>query len=260
LLIDFNFNFVESLHVSSGNLEEINFDTIPNNINKIIIENNKLKTLNYIPNHIKYLDLTNNLIEYIDLSNLQLETLILNNNKLNNLNNLPITLKHLYCSYNEFDILPNISYLENLRVFECSYNKRNLEFIHISNKLDKLSLNFSNINYLSFGNNADISNIEIAGNKIKTLKITENTKELICTGNKNILVTLNNKLIKLHISGCDLTSLPVLPNSLLELRASANLLDSLESLPRPDKKIKVILYSNPIEKVYDEYCNSIIKD
>jgi hypothetical protein len=251
---------IENLHICSGSLTDIPFKNIPSSVKNLIVENNMLENITYIPEHIKYLDVSNNSLTYINLTGSKLENLTINHNKLTHLNNLPDTLKELRCSHNYFDKLPDVSYLPNLLLYECSNNKVPLKNIIIKGNIDKLILNFNELTGITFEEKSNVCYLEIVGNKISNLTMTEKMKVLYCSANKNISIIPNDCVTKLHISGCNLTELPKLPKTLIELRACGNLINNVTTLPTPDKNLIVYLYDNPIEKVYAEYYTFLTKN
>ena len=259
ILKDFKFPLINSMQICGGNLKKIPFENLPTTINKLIVENNKVESVEYVPKHINYMDLSRNKITHLDLAGSSLETLIVNHNELKQLTNLPVSLKHIQCSYNSFYEFPNISKLSYLSSFECCNNKVPLGNVKISNTLETLLLNFSGIQELTFTANNYANKLEIVGNNILNFKMPDRMTELYCTSNKNITLIPNECITKLHISGCDLVSLPILPKTLLELRACANFLDSIKTLPTPREDLNIFLNDNPIEKVYHEYFNSLTK-
>lgn len=253
---------IKKMYISGTDLKVLNFANIPTTVEHLTVENTSIDYIDNIPKNIINLDVRRNNINYIDFGNSNdsmLEILNISHNKLEKLENLPKTLKKLYCSHNYFTDLPDISYLSNLQLLECKNNKYPLNSINISKNLEKLNLNFSGISSLNFLNNSTVKSLEVIGNNITELILPDNLLELYCTANKNIIIYPNECLKILHISGCNLTELPVLPKTLIELRATANFINSISKLPTPRNNINVYLNCNPIEKVYNEYFDSVLK-
>ena len=170
--------------------ESIKNHILPDSLEKLYCDNNRLTSLPNLPNLLKELDCSYNRLTSFDYTQLpnSLKYLGCSNNKLTSLPDLPDSLKYLYCYENKLTKLLKLP--NSLIELNCSKNQLTL-LPNLPNSLIRLNC----------------------------------SKNLLI-----LLPNLPNSLQKLYCGNNKLTSLPNLSNSLEELYCSNNQLTSLPNL------------------------------
>lgn len=194
---------------------------LPSNLLYLSCNNNSLDSLMALPNTIKKIYCLNNQIEYIQNLPDSLQILYCNENNLNSLPNLPAGLKVLYCSANYLQSLPALS--DSLETLYCQ-----------KNQLQTLPTLPGKISFIDCGVNS-ISVLPSLPNSLITLYCNNN--------NISSLPTLSNSLVDLDCSANQLSTLPALPNSLNIINCATNYISSLPALP--NALTKLITSNNP---------------
>lgn len=152
--------------------------------------------------------------------------------------NIPKTVKYLFISSNNFSVLPNLKYFENLIAIDISFNNiSNLPLF--SSSIEEIICNNNRIiNLDSLINYKNLKRLNCSNNKIETIPCLNNLELLICNDN-------------------EINELNIFPN-LLKLNCNNNKIKIIENLPKL-KKLECdsnkIMKINNLTCLEELYCN-----
>lgn len=222
---------ITSLDISYNNLYELpEWLKYCNNLQMLYCDNNNLESLNNLPKSLKALYCSSNRITNLDLK-LDLQVIHCDYNKITNISYLPPSLEEFDCSYNYLKKIDRNILPSKLQEFNC-----------YSNRLTELPILPDSLQELGCGNN-NITTLEILpeelqilycyNNNISTLPtLPQSLQHLYCYNNQLLeLPSLPHTLKELYCGYNQLTNLPVLPFQLKDLNCYRNKLTSIPDLP-----------------------------
>lgn len=110
----------------SIDLNKLKIKTFPNlkrfnNLKELIINNNQISRIYYLPDTLTYIECEYNLLKKLPKLPRNLENIHCGHNQLSQLPKLPIHLEYICCSHNQLTKLPKLGYRLNTLI--CSHNK-----------------------------------------------------------------------------------------------------------------------------------------
>lgn len=238
-------------------------ENIPESVEELILNNNEIKEINYIPRNLKNFEISKNKISKIyDNLPTTLESINLSDNYIYNINSFNKNLIHLYSidlSHNYIENIDEIIFPINLKNLNLSYNRIKIINNNFSEKIEEIFIQHNSLleipkelpnNLITLVcNNNNLEKIpDTLPIKLEELYIHNNfinylpdnlPKELLvlsCNGNNitKIPENLPNNLNYLDISYCNLNYIPeTLPPNLNNLLISGNKIIKLpDNLPR----------------------------
>jgi hypothetical protein len=108
------------LHLSWMHLENIPKLNRFNRLRSLIISNNNIYIINYLPEQLEYFDCASNHLTCLPSLPEDLETLICNYNQLTSLPELPECLEKLICHHNQLTELPELN--DSLQLLDVDHN------------------------------------------------------------------------------------------------------------------------------------------
>lgn len=108
------------------NLDNFKIKTFPNlnrfnNLKELLINNNQISRIVYLPDTITYIECEHNLLKCLPKLPWNLEDIHCGHNQLTKLPKLPLNLECICCSYNQLTKLPKLEY--RLNTIVCCHNK-----------------------------------------------------------------------------------------------------------------------------------------
>ena len=213
--------------------KKLSFDNfiLPDSLTELGINFNDLKEYpKFLTKNITRLMLTNNNIESIDYIPENLEMLNFEHNKISSIDYFPKSIKELDISYNNISILPEIP--ENLTVLILSYNplKQIPKLSDTLEELDLAGLNLESIEKIP----TSLTYLDISDNKLTNLPDLPLMLEYLNVS-KNLLdyidVSKLDKLLNYNCEFCKMKQLSNLPDNIIRIFCNNNELIKLPKLP-----------------------------
>lgn len=151
-----------------------------NRLRSLIISNNNIHIINYLPEQLGYFDCTSNHLTCLPSLPEDLETLICNYNQLTSLPELPECLEKLICHHNQLTELPELNY--TLQLLDVDHNLlRTLP--DFPSQLKKLYCQYNQLTSIpNHYHNIEILNCN--NNQLIELPYISKINELYCDNNK----------------------------------------------------------------------------
>ena len=215
------------LDCAANNL--IYLPNLPSGIGFIYCQDNQITTLPFLPNSLLTLNCEVNQLDSLpELSN-SIDTLICSNNSLTKLPAIPNSLQVLICQSNQLGTLPTCL---SIKYVDCQYNF--ITDLPIYDSIQYLFCGDNQIHRLpSFPNS--LIYLDCSFNNIDSIFFLPNSiTELGCEVNqlRSLGGQLSNSLQILSCSFNLLTTLPPLPQTLINIACDHNLLTGIPQLPQ----------------------------
>jgi len=242
-----NLNNIIELNCSNNLLTEINIKNI-NNCNKLIINDNKLNKLFYIPKNIfscfdtlEYLNINNNYLQYYDLINYDkyndFEKIILDNQLNNQLHLLPITSNS---NFQNKDFVNTLMCENNKLYNHLNFINKGIIVIIPKNKYIIYCYTFDEINKL---------------NNINDFILNDKTKLLLQIFNTFILnnsIEQENKLIPINLQ--NFINKTKITNNIFIPQIQDLILKNIKVINNDDLLFYGYTINNKLVKIYNTFC------